>query len=79
MSPYYFTKTINLHHECRFFLCLFKKREIYLHISKKCCTFAAEIVFNIKNTNESIVFIVKNTNTIFLLIESNKLQYEESN
>ena len=44
-----------------------------LHMSKKSCTFAAAIVFNIKNTNESIVFIVKNTNTIFLFIESNKL------
>ncbi len=61
------------------FLCLSEKREIYLHISKKCSTFAAEIVFNTKNTNESVVFVAKNTNTIFLYIESNKLQYEESN
>ena len=35
--------TINLHRKCRFFLCLFKKREFYLHNSEKCSTFADKI------------------------------------
>ena len=60
ITPPYSTKYINPHRKSGFFLFIYKIHTFFLHISEKCSTFATEIVFNIKNTNENTCFYLLN-------------------